>query len=276
MKRLRRIVHEVERFYWGSGLCDDVPAIAWFLVVLLVPLSLGLGALATVIFDDAAVRNFAEQAANVFPREVHDQVVALVLETRRDSPLLVTIAVLVMVWTASNAVGVIERALSRLLKRERGDAVRRKLRHLGLSAALVLLIALTVLLVTETTRLRHTLGIDGTVVDSIGIPLIGLVAILVTGSLYKLAPRGGVPWRAALAGGVPAGIVLIATPTAARYYLEGVARGTAVGVFLVLIGVLVTCYVAAIGLMVGAGVTARVALGHPLPDTQPEPQAEPA
>ena len=82
MKRLRRIVHEVERFYWGSGLCDDVPAIAWFLVVLLVPLSLGLGALATVIFDDAAVRNFAEQAANVFPREVHDQVVALVLETR--------------------------------------------------------------------------------------------------------------------------------------------------------------------------------------------------
>src|SRR3954452_8746705 len=109
MKRVRRIAHEVERFYWGSGLCDDVPALAWFLVVLLVPLALGLGALATVVFDDGAVRNFAEQAASVFPTEVHDQVVALVLETRQDTPLLVLLAVVVMVWTGANAVGVLER-----------------------------------------------------------------------------------------------------------------------------------------------------------------------
>src|SRR3954453_10291632 len=272
MRRVRRIAHEVERFYWGSGLCDDVPAFAWFLVVLLVPLALGLGALATVIFDDGAVRNFAEQAADVFPKEVHDQVVALVLETRRDTPVLVTLAVIVMIWTGSNAVGVIERCLSRLLARDRGDAVRRKLRHLGLSAALVLLIGLLVIVVTETTPLRHTLGIDGTFLDAVGLPTIGVITVVVCGSLYKLAPRGGVPWRAALAGGLPAAIVLIATPTAARYYLEAVARGTAVGVFLVLVGVLVTCYVAAIGMMVGGGVPARVPLGHPLPSAQPEPQ----
>ena len=272
MQRVRRIAHEIDRFYWGSGLCDDVPALAWFLVVMLVPLALGLGALATVIFDDSAVRSFASQAANVFPAAVHGQVVALVLETRRETPLLITLAVIVMVWTGSNAVGVIERCLSRLLQRDRGDGIRRKLRHLGLSAALIVLIALIVLVVTETTRLRHTLGIDGTVLNVIGIPVIGLVTVAVLASLYKLAPGGSVSWRAALAGGVPAGIVLLVTPTAARYYLEGVARGTAVGVFLVLIGVLVTCYVAAIGLIVGAGFTARVTLGQPLPDVQPEPQ----
>src|SRR3954470_8951515 len=102
MRRVRRIAHEVERFYWGSGLCDDVPALAWFLVVMLVPLALGLGALATVIFNDGAVRNFAEQAANVFPKEVHDQVVSLVIQTRQETPLLVTLAVLVMIWTGSN------------------------------------------------------------------------------------------------------------------------------------------------------------------------------
>jgi uncharacterized BrkB/YihY/UPF0761 family membrane protein len=259
MGRVRRIAGAIERFYWGSGLCDDVPALAWFLFVMLVPLALGLGALATVIFDDGAVRTFAEKAADVFPTEVHDQVVQLVVQTRQDTPLLVTIAVLVMVWTGSNAVGVIERVLSRLLHRDRGGAVRRKLRQLGLGAALVLLIGLIVVLLTETTQLRHTLGIDGTFWDIVAIPVIGLIAVGLCGSLYRLAPRGGMPWRAALIGGLPAGIVLLATPTAARYYLEGVARGTAVGVFLVLLGVLVTCYVAAIGLVVGAGFAARSA-----------------
>ena len=268
---MRRLGRAASRFYWGSGLCDDVPAMAWFLVAMLVPLALGLGALATRVFSDQAVHDFASRAADVFPDQVHHQVVSLVLETRQDSPVLVAIAVALMVWTGANAVGVIERCLSRLLRRERGDAVHRKLRHLGLAAALVLVIAAAVLLVTETTRLRHTLGIDGLALDVVGIPLIGVLVVVALAALYRTAPRGsGMPWRAALAGGLPAAVVLLVTPTAARYYMDSVASGTALGVFLILLGVLVTCYAAAIGLIVGAGFAARVTLGHPLPDVQPK------
>jgi hypothetical protein len=43
-----------------------------------------------------------------------------------------------------------------------------------------------------------------------------------------------------------------------------VAGQTPVQLFLMLAGVLVTCYLAAFGLLVGAGVTARVQLGHRL------------
>jgi uncharacterized BrkB/YihY/UPF0761 family membrane protein len=267
MRRLRVIGHEIGRFYWGSGLCDDVPALAWTLVTTLVPLALGLGAVATVIFERGAVRNFAERAADVFPHQVHDQVVALVLETRRDSPALILLAVAAMLWTSSSAVGVIERCLARLLHRDRLGAVTRKLRHLGLAAGLVVIIALTVVAVTETTRLRHQFGLDE--LRLVGLPVIAAINVGICTLLYRLAPVGEAPWRAALAGAVPGGLVLFATPTAARYYLEGVAGGSAVGVFLVILGVLVTCWVAALGLIVGAGVTARVALGHPLPSAQP-------
>ncbi|HEX3317043.1 MAG TPA: YihY/virulence factor BrkB family protein [Solirubrobacteraceae bacterium] len=271
MRRLRRWTHEIGRFYWGSGLCDDVPALAWQLVITLVPLALGLGALATVIFSKGAVRDFADKAADVFPKEVQGQVVALVLDTRKHTPLLIALAVVVMVWTGSGAMGVIERCLSRLLHRDRGDAVRRKLRHLGLAAGLVVVIGANVVVVTETTHLRTTLGLDGWVTSAIGLPAIGLITVAVCTVLYRLAPRGALPWRAAFAGGLPAGLVLLLTPTVVRYYMTEVAGGSAIGVFLVLIGVLVTCYAAAVALIVGAGVAARVVLGRPLPDVQPAP-----
>ena len=44
--RLRRAAKRVDSFYWGSGLCDDVPALAWYLVGACVPLTLGIAALA--------------------------------------------------------------------------------------------------------------------------------------------------------------------------------------------------------------------------------------
>ena len=50
----RRAAHRVIELYWGSGVCDDVPALAWFLVVALVPLALGLTALASLVLGDAA------------------------------------------------------------------------------------------------------------------------------------------------------------------------------------------------------------------------------
>ena len=45
---VRRALREVVGLYWESGVGDDVPALAWFLLSSLAPLALGLTALATV------------------------------------------------------------------------------------------------------------------------------------------------------------------------------------------------------------------------------------
>jgi hypothetical protein len=59
-------------------------------------------------------------------------------------------------------------------------------------------------------------------------------------------------------------VILNITPTAAGYYLRLVAGRTPVELFLMLAGVLFTCYLAAFGLLLGAGVAARGQLGQQL------------
>ena len=58
--------------------------------------------------------------------------------------------------------------------------------------------------------------------------------------------------------------MLLLTPTIAGYYLGLVAGRTAVGLFLVLAGVLITCYIAAFGFLLGAGIAVRAQHGRPL------------
>jgi uncharacterized BrkB/YihY/UPF0761 family membrane protein len=88
--KLRRAVGEAIGFYWGSGLSNDVPALAWFLLASLVPLALGITALAAVVLGDyAKAQMVAERLSQVLPHNVHEQVVQLILRTHRDSPLLI-------------------------------------------------------------------------------------------------------------------------------------------------------------------------------------------
>lgn len=42
--KLRRAAREAIDFYWGSGLSNEVPAVAWCLLASLVPLALGIAA----------------------------------------------------------------------------------------------------------------------------------------------------------------------------------------------------------------------------------------
>jgi hypothetical protein len=74
--------------------------------------------------------------------------------------------------------------------------------------------------------------------------------------------RGSLRWRSALARGTVARLILDATPTVAGYYLRYVAGNTPMELFLMLAGVLITCYLASFGLLLGAGVTARIQLGR--------------
>jgi len=244
--------------YWGSGLCDDVPALSWFLVSALVPLALGLTALASIVLGDyEEAQAVAERAALLFPEGVSDQLVQLILRTHGDSPLLLAGSVAVMVWTSAGAVGVLERAMSRLAGRARFGPVIGKARHLGMAGGVALVVMLMVLAGSKATGLQDRLGADGPVTGW----LLALGAVAATAalcvSLYRFCPRGGIPWRAAAAGAVPAAVALQLVPIAASYYLSLVAGRTPVQVFLVLAGVMFTCYLAAIALLVGAGLALR-------------------
>jgi uncharacterized BrkB/YihY/UPF0761 family membrane protein len=262
---MRRAGSEFAALYWESGLCDDVPALAWFLLASLVPLALGLTALAAVVLGDyAQAQALATRAAGVLPRDVHDQLVQLVLRTKNDSPILIVGSIVAMVWTSSGAIGVVERCLSRLLHSKRMGPVLGKLRNLGLAAALALVILLLVLGASAGTGFVDRVGVSASLVR-VAVPLVSLVVIVgFCAALYRVMSAGVVTWRSAFAGGAFGGLVLLVTPTAAGYYMRLAADRTPVGVFLVLAGVLFTCYLVALGLLLGAGVTVRVFLARPL------------
>jgi uncharacterized BrkB/YihY/UPF0761 family membrane protein len=259
-RRARRAGGEAVDLYWGSGLCDDAPALAWFLVSALVPLALGLTALASIVLGDhAEAQALAERAARLFPEGVSDQLVQVILRTQSDSPLLLAGSIALMVWTSSGAVGVLERSMSRLAGRDRFGLVVGKARHLGMAGGVALVVMLMVLAGSKATGLQARLGVDGAAIGW----LLAFAALAATtalcASLYRWCPRGGLPWRAATAGAAPTALALQLVPIAASFYIAWVAGRTPVQVFLVLAGVMFTCYLAAVALLVGAGLAVRSA-----------------
>jgi membrane protein len=250
--RARRAVKRFESFYWGSGLSDDVPALAWYLVTACAPLMLGIAAIAAIVLGDGAqAEAAAARIAKVLPSSARGEVLQLVLRTRRDSPLLLAVAVISMVWVSAGAIGVIERVESRLLEASRAGPFALKARQLGLAAAMVSLIALMAIAATRATGLRkHIAG-------GLPNPVLWLGSTLVIAAvcalLYRFATTRRIAWRAALAGGLPAAVVVELTPLVAGYYARAVAGRTPVQLFLVLAGLLFACYIVALGLLVGAG-----------------------
>jgi uncharacterized BrkB/YihY/UPF0761 family membrane protein len=215
-------------------------------------LTLGIAAIASIVLGDGAqAEEVAARLAKVFPPGTRDQVIELVLRTRRDSPLLLAIAIAAMIWVSAGATGVVERMGSRLLEVSRPGPVALKLRHLGLAAGMVVLIALMTIAATEGTDLRNRLGVH----VPRWVVSIGAVAIIaaVCALLFRFATARRVAWRSALRGSLPAAVVVELAPLVAGYYARAVAGRTPVQVFLVLAGLLFTCYVVAQGLLIGEG-----------------------
>jgi uncharacterized BrkB/YihY/UPF0761 family membrane protein len=265
LDRVRRAPRELVGLYWDSGVANDVPALAWFLISSLVPLALGLTALAAVVLGDyARAQELSARIAQVLPKDVHDQIVNLILRTKEQSPLLIAGSIAAMVWVSSGVVGVLERCLYRLLDRPSFGIVLGKLRNLAVATAVTVLIVLMVAVATAGTDLVRRLDI-ASVIIRVAVPLASLaLTTLLCGAVFRVLVGQSLRWHAAWAGAVVSGLILNITPTAAGYYLRVVADRTPVGLFLTLAGVLFTCYLAALGLLLGAGVAARVQLGHRL------------
>ena len=263
--RVRRFARELVGLYWDSGVANDVPALAWFLLSSLVPLALGITALAAVALGDyAKAQALSVRISHVLPKDIRDQLVLLILRTKEQSPLLIAASIIGMVWVSSGAVGVIERCLLRLLARPSEGVVRGKLRNLGLAAVVTVVIMLMVAVATAGTDLVGRLNVNPTAIR-LAVPLISLaLTTLLCGAVFRALAGEALRWRAAWAGAAVSALILNITPTAAGYYLRLVAGRTPVELFLMLAGVLFTCYLAAFGLLLGAGVAARAQLGQQL------------
>lgn len=232
-------------------MCDDVPALAWYLLGACVPLTLGIAAIASIILGDGAQADaVAARLADLLPTGARDQVIELVLRTRRDSPLLLGVAVASMIWASAGATGVIERVESRLLGVPRHGAVKLKLRQLVLAGGMAVVIALMATAAVEATDLGSRLGlaVPGWALSAGSVAAIAVICAL----LYRHATAHRLGWRAALSGGLPAAVVVQLTPVIAGFYARAVAGRTPVQVFLVLAGLLFACYVIALALLVGA------------------------
>ncbi|SRR5579884_337924 len=265
--KLRRATREVIGFYWGSGLSNEVPALAWFLLASLVPLALGVTALATLLLGDyAKAQMVAEKLSQGLPHNVHEEIVQLILRTHRDSPLLIIGSIAGMLWTSSGAVGVLERTLSRLAGGTEQGPVVGKLRNIGVAAAVTVLVVIMVVVASAGTGVVRELRLSS-LLTRIAVPIasVGLTALL-CGGVYRVLSGGEARWRPALIGGLAGGLLLQLTPTAAGYYLRYVAGNTPVEVFLMLSGVLITCYLAALALLIGAGLAMRLQLGRSFGD----------
>src|SRR6201995_875631 len=265
LARLRRAPRELVALYWDSGIANDVPALGWFLISSLVPLALGLTALAAIALGDyTRAQELSERISQVLPKDAHDQIVNLILRTKEQSPLLIAGSIAAMVWVSSGVVGVLERCLYRLLSRPSLGVVMGKLRNLAVAAAVTVLIVLMVAVATAGTDLVRRLDIAPLIIR-IAVPLTSIaLATLLCGAVFRTLVGDALRWGAAWAGGAVSGLLLNITPTAAGDYPRLVAGRTPVALFLALAGVLFTCYLAALGLLLGAGVTARVQLGHRL------------
>lgn len=152
--RVRRFARELVGVYWDSGVANDVPALAWFLLSSLVPLALGITVLAAFALGGyAQAQALSVRISKVLPKDIRDQLVLLILRTKEQSPLLIAASIIGMVWVSSGAVGVIERCLLRLLARPSKGVVRGKLRNLGLAAVVTVVIMLMVAVATAGTDL---------------------------------------------------------------------------------------------------------------------------
>jgi membrane protein len=269
---MRRVLDRVFEFYWGEGIADDVPALAYYLMLSLAPFALGVAAVALRLDDALTALSIAAQINRYLPEEIHGDVERLVVGTRESTPMLLVVAVVAMLWTTSGAIGVIERCLSRMLGGERHHIVLGRIRNMGLGA----IVAAGVILAAIATSAVNDVPVRGVPSTTVLVVLTSVGSIVLFATIYRYAPVERMGWRACALGAVPAGVGLQIVPSVVGLYVTAVAGLQAVRLFLVLAVVLLAVSILATLVLVGAGIAAsaerraRAAAARP---TRPPPAA---
>jgi YihY family inner membrane protein len=245
-------------FYWGQGIADDVPALAYYLVLSLAPFALGLAALEALLLKDVvSAISVADQLNRFLPEALHDDIRRLVVGARHNSPLLLALALFAMLWTTSGGIGVIERCLSRILDVPRHNIFFGRIRNLGLGALVAVAVILASLSISIVTNISYDLrpgeGFPGPMI----LVFNALGSMFVFATIYRYAPLTKVSWRSALLGGIPGGLGIQAVPAIVGLYVSAAAGFAAVQLFLLLAIMLLGLYIVAVLLLVGAGIAGR-------------------
>jgi uncharacterized BrkB/YihY/UPF0761 family membrane protein len=258
---MRDLARRAIAFYWGQGIADDVPALTYYLVLSLAPVALGLAALQALLLRDVqSALGVVDTINRLLPDAVHGDIRQLVLGTRDNSPILLAIALLSMLWTTSGAIGVIERCESRILNCPRHGIVVGRVRNMALGLGIALMVVAAIASapvigdVADAIHARQSFpGWLLVVVNTVG-------SVVVFGLLYHWAPRSRPGWLPCLLGALPAGIAIQAVPSFVGLYFGAGAGFAAVRLFLLLAVILFGLYVIALCTLVGAGIAVRVEL----------------
>jgi uncharacterized BrkB/YihY/UPF0761 family membrane protein len=245
-------------FYWGEGIADDVPALTYFLMLSLAPVALGLAALEALLLQnaDAAIR-VADGLNRFLPDQIHGDIQHLVTGTRDNSPLLLAIALGAMLWTSSGAIGVIERAESRMLDCKRHDVVTGRIRNIALGAAIAIMVIAATGAAPVIGDVADALHLRTALPAWLFLILNTVGSIVLFAFVYHWAPRSRPRFRACVLGAVPAGIAIQAVPAFVGLYFGATAGFAAVRLFLLLAVILLGLYVIAMVTLIGAGLTVR-------------------
>jgi hypothetical protein len=164
VSRVRHFARELVGLYWDSGVANDVPALAWFLLSSLVPLAFGVTALAAVGYATMPrpkrCRYRSPRCCPGGPRSARHSDPA----DQGAITAAVAASIIGMMWVSSGAVGVIERCLLRLLARPSAGFVRGKLRNLAIAAVVTVVIMLMVAVATAATDLVGCLKLNPTAI----------------------------------------------------------------------------------------------------------------
>ena len=245
-------------FWWGRGIADDVPALAYYLVLSLAPFALGVAALQALLLDDVvSVLQVSTQLNRFLPEELHRDVQQLIVGTRDNSPLLLALAVVAMLWTSSGAIGVIERCESRVMSCRRHDVVTGRLRNMGLGALVAFAFVIGTGSAPVIGQAARVLDLSAILPGSMIVFLNAIGSIAMMAVIYRYAPRARIAWRHAFAGAVPAGLAIQAVPALVGLYFGATAGFAAVRLFLLLAVLLLGLYVMATLMLIGAGIASR-------------------
>ena len=241
-------------FWWGQGIADDVPALTYYLVLSIAPFALGVAALEALLLKDVlSAVEVAQQVNRFLPDEVHSDIERLITGTRDNSPLLLTIAVVSMLWTTSGAIGVIERCESRILDCTRHHVVTGRIRNIGLGALVALMFILAATGAPVIGRAASDLNLWGTTPSGVLFAANAIGSIVVFMIIYRYAPRSRVGWGPSLLGAIPAGVAMQGIPTLVGLYFGAAAGFAAVRLFLLLAVLLLGLYLMAMLMLIGAG-----------------------
>jgi membrane protein len=260
---MRRYLQRVFHFYWGLGIADDVPALTYYLLLSLAPFALGLAAMQALLLDNVlSAIEVADQLNRFLPDAVHEDITQLVLGTRDNSPLLLLLAVVTMLWTTSGAIGVVERCESRILDAPRHGIVSGRLRNMLLGAGVAVMVAAASAGAPVIGDAADTLDLRGALPSGVLLAVNTLGSIFVFAAIYRWAPRAHLRWRSAAVGAIPAGIAIQAVPALVGLYVANFVGFAAVRLFLILAIVLIGLYVMATVILVGSGLAVKRELRH--------------